>query len=55
VLGAPAYYGRFGFSADAAALVEAPFRGQPAFMALALGDGAFDYPLRVAYPDAFGT
>ena len=55
VLGAPAYYGRFGFSAETAAQVEAPFRGLPAFMGLALGEGAFDRPLRVAYPDAFGS
>ena len=53
VLGDPAYYPRFGFSAAAAAQVQAPFRGLPAFMALALEDGAFDQPLTVAYPNAF--
>jgi putative acetyltransferase len=53
VLGHPAYYPRFGFSAEAAARVAAPYAGQPTFMALALEDGAFDRPLSVAYPDAF--
>lgn len=53
VLGEPAYYGRFGFSAETAARVRAPYSGQPAFMALALESGAFDEPLSVAYPDAF--
>lgn len=55
VLGDPAYYGRFGFSAAAAAQVASPWRGQAAFMALALGEGAFDRPLSVAYPDPFGA
>jgi putative acetyltransferase len=55
VLGDPAYYGRFGFSADAAAEVVAPFRGMPAFQALALEDGAFSERLTVAYPSAFGV
>lgn len=55
VLGDPAYYGRFGFSADGARQVIAPFRGLPAFQALALQDGAFAEPLSVAYPDAFGV
>lgn len=36
VLGEPAYYGRFGFTADAAAGFESPYAG-PAFQALALG------------------
>ena len=53
VLGDPAYYGRFGFSADAAREVAAPFRGLPAFQALALEEGAFSAPISVAYPDAF--
>ncbi|WP_374472621.1 GNAT family N-acetyltransferase [Phenylobacterium sp.] len=53
VLGHPAYYPRFGFSAEAAAGVSAPYAGSPAFMALALETGAFDGPLTVAYPDAF--
>lgn len=53
VLGHPAYYPRFGFSAQAAARIAAPYAGSPSFMALALEDGAFDRPLSVAYPDAF--
>ncbi len=55
VLGDPAYYGRFGFSEDEARGVSAPYRGLPAFQALALEDGAFSGPLSVAYPDAFGA
>jgi putative acetyltransferase len=55
VLGDPTYYGRFGFSADAAVEVIAPFRGMPAFQALALEDGAFSERLTVAYPSAFGV
>lgn len=53
VLGDPAYYPRFGFSAAAAGQIASPFSGLPAFMALSLGEGAFDRPLTVAYPDAF--
>ena len=53
VLGDPAYYGRFGFSADAAREVAAPYSGLAAFQALALEDGAFSGALSVAYPDAF--
>ena len=55
VLGHPEFYPRFGFSAAAAAQIEAPYRGLPAFMALALVDGAFEAPLSVAYPDAFSA
>lgn len=54
VLGHPAYYPRFGFSAETAAKVSSPYAGQPAFMAVALEPGAFDAPMTVAYPDAFG-
>jgi len=54
VLGDPAYYGRFGFAADTARLVEAPYRGLPAFMGLGFVDGAFEGPMTVAYPSAFG-
>ena len=36
VLGAPAHYSRFGFSAEAAKDVAAPYAGGPAFMALTL-------------------
>lgn len=53
VLGHPAYYPRFGFSAETAARVKAPYSGSPSFMALALEDGAFDAPISVAYPEAF--
>src|SRR5215213_8733374 len=45
VLGEPAYYGRFGFSATSAAGIQGPFSGLPAFMALALEEGVFDNPL----------
>lgn len=55
VLGHPEYYPKFGFTPDAAAKVKSPFSGSPAFMALALEDGALDAPLLVAYPDAFGA
>ncbi len=54
VLGHPEYYPKFGFSAQAAAKVKSPYSGSPAFMALALEDGALDEALLVAYPDAFG-
>lgn len=55
VLGHPAYYPRFGFSADAAAQVRSVYAGGPGFMALALEPGAFDAPLSVSYPDAFSA
>ena len=54
VLGHPAYYPRFGFSAETAAKVRAPYAGSPAFMALALEADAFDEAVTVAYPSAFG-
>jgi putative acetyltransferase len=53
VLGHPAYYPRFGFSAETAAQVRSIYAGGPGFMALALEPGAFDAPVRVTYPDAF--
>jgi putative acetyltransferase len=53
VLGHPAYYPKFGFTAEAARQVSSVYAGSPAFMALALEEGAFDQPLSVAYPDAF--
>jgi putative acetyltransferase len=53
VLGHPAYYPRFGFSAAAAAQVRSAYSGDPAFMALALEDSAFDAPMTVAYPEAY--
>jgi putative acetyltransferase len=54
VLGHPAYYPRFGFSAGMARHLEAPFSG-PAFMALELTPGVLDgVSGRVRYPPAFG-
>lgn len=54
VLGDPAYYCRFGFTADAARPFEAPF-GPPHFMALALKEGALAGASgRIIYPPAFG-
>jgi len=55
VLGHPAYYPRFGFSAEAAAQVKSVYAGGPEFMALALEPGAFDAPLSITYPDAFSA
>ena len=54
VLGHPAYYPRFGFSADLARRLAAPFSGE-AFMALELVPGALDGSRgSVSYPTAFG-
>jgi putative acetyltransferase len=53
VLGHPDYYPKFGFSPQAAAKVSSPYSASPAFMALALEDGALDEPVLVAYPAAF--
>lgn len=53
VLGHPEYYPKFGFSTEASAKVKSPYSGNPAFMALALEDGALDETLLVAYPNAF--
>lgn len=53
VLGHPAYYPRFGFSAETAAGVRSVYAGEPSFMALALEPGAFDAPVSVSYSDAF--
>lgn len=55
VLGDPAYYGRFGFSAEAARLVNSPYRSLAAFQALALEDNAFETPISITYPDAFNS
>jgi putative acetyltransferase len=55
VLGDPAYYGRFGFSAGHATTIASPFKGLAAFQALPLEDGAFAQPLTAVYPDAFGA
>jgi putative acetyltransferase len=53
VLGHPDYYPRFGFSADAARKLHAPFSG-PALMALELTRGVLAGGGRVRYPAAFG-
>jgi len=55
VLGHPAYYPRFGFSAAAAAQIRSAYSGSPSFMALALEEDAFRAPMSVAYPDAFSA
>lgn len=52
VLGYPAYYPRFGFSAEIAAPLQAPFSG-PAFMGLELSPGALAGGGRVRYAKAF--
>ncbi len=53
VLGHPAYYPRFGFSAELARAVRAPYSGE-AFMALELTPGALTSgPGTARYPDAF--
>ena len=52
VLGAPAYYGRFGFSAAAAEGFASPYAG-PNFMALHLTPRPIA-PSPVIYPEAFG-
>lgn len=54
VLGHPAYYPRFGFSAALAAKLASPFAGE-AFMALELAAGALRGEAgQVRYPAAFG-
>ena len=55
VLGHPEYYPKFGFSAAATTQVSAPYSGSPAFMGIALSEGALDAPLMVAYPGAFSA
>lgn len=56
VLGHPAYYPRFGFSAEAARALEAPYSGE-AFMALDLREEDARRPLRgiVTYAPPFGA
>ncbi len=55
VLGHPAFYHRFGFSAKLAERLKAPFSG-PAFMALELVPGALDgVEGEVMYPPAFSA
>jgi len=53
VLGSPTYYRRFGFRADAAVDFQAPWSGEPSFMALTFGP---DAPTRgrAVYAAAFG-
>lgn len=53
VLGHAGYYPRFGFSAQAAESLQAPFSG-PHFMALELQPGALEGGGRVRYAKAFG-
>lgn len=54
LLGEPAYYGRFGFSAEAAAPFASPYTG-PYFMALVLGDVAPPDVGRADYAPAFAS
>lgn len=54
VLGAAGYYPQFGFSAEAAESLDAPFSG-PAFMALELTPGVLRAGGRVRYAGAFGV
>ncbi len=54
VVGDPAYYARFGFSAAAAAPFESPYAG-PYLMALVLGDGPPAAAGRVDYAPAFAA
>ncbi len=53
VVGDPAYYRRFGFTAAAAWPLAAPFAG-PHFMAIELQPGALKDGGKVCYPAAFG-
>lgn len=53
VLGHPDFYPRFGFSAEKASPLEAPFRGS-SFMALELEAGVLAGHGRVVYPPPFG-
>lgn len=54
LVGHPAYYPRFGFSAKAAESLDAPFSG-PAFMALELEPGVLAAGGDVRYAAAFGV
>jgi putative acetyltransferase len=54
VVGDPAYYGRFGFSAEAARDLASPYAG-PHFQALALRAGALGARRRVTYPAPFAA
>lgn len=52
VLGDPAYYGRFGFSAELARRLKTPYDG-PYVQALALSEKGYEAHGPVAYADAF--
>jgi putative acetyltransferase len=52
VLGAPAYYGRFGFI-SAGAVIKSKYSHLPSFQALAFDGGALTQAFSIAYPDAF--
>ncbi|MGH7022614.1 MAG: GNAT family N-acetyltransferase [Caulobacteraceae bacterium] len=52
VLGAPAYYDRFGFTA-APNTVRSPYAGLPAFQTLEFEPGVFGRPIAIAYPPVF--
>jgi len=52
VLGAQAYYGRFGFT-SASRAIDSKYSHLPAFQVLAFEDGALSQPFSIAYPDAF--
>ena len=55
VLGHPEFYPRFGFSAELARLLESPFGGEEAWMAMELAPGALaGVEGRVEYPPPFG-
>ena len=53
VLGAPDYYGRFGFS-SAPATVRSKYAGIAAFQALEFESGCLARPMDLRYPAAFG-
>lgn len=52
VLGAPAYYGRFGFTAAPETLRSA-YAGTPAFQSIAFVAGVLGRPVQLTYPRAF--
>jgi putative acetyltransferase len=54
VLGAPAYYGRFGFTV-APSTIGSRYAGLAAFQALPLISGALDRTIDIAYPAAFDS
>lgn len=55
VLGHPEFYPRFGFSAELARLLESPFGGEEAWMAMELAPGALaGVEGQIEYPSPFG-